>query len=250
MTTTIVIHGWLKALLRSKAKEPIFSHPLDRSASSKDIVESLGIPHTEVGKIMLDDRDIDLHEVVRAAAQLAVFPHVPPVDPLQESFLTPIALPKIRFVVDHNVAKLAAKLRMVGIDAAFNQEWHDEKLAEVAATEQRILLSRDIQLLKRKKISHGHYVRETNPNRQLGEIIHFYDLGQHLTPFSRCMSCNTPLVTAEKEEIIHLLEPLTKKYYHSFTRCPACEKVFWPGTHRERMDKLLRDMHNYQPLPY
>jgi uncharacterized protein with PIN domain len=248
---TIHITGWLPALLKRQWQEmAVINYPSQRRASIKDIIEALGIPHTEVGKITTDGEEQDFHFIPEGGEAIIVKPQHPPVDPRQATLLRPTPLIDLKFLADHNVAKLASKLRMMGIDCGFNNAWHDQELAKKTQTEKRILLSRDIALLKRKQVVFGHFVRETVPDRQLAEIIHFYNLGLKLAPFSRCMRCNTRLVDVDKSEVIHLLEPLTKKYYHTFRQCPGCSQIYWQGSHREKMAILLEKLSSYQPLFY
>lgn len=250
MQATIIMHGWLRALVRPpfRTKE-VIGYPVLRRASVKDVVESLGAPHTEIGTLTAAGREIGFAHILVPGERLEVFPLVPPVDVTIPTLLRP-SYPCIRFLVDHNVAKLASKLRMVGLDAAFAPGWQDHALAAMAHAEQRVLLSRDIQLLKRGLVAHGHFVRESAPDRQLAEVVHFYGLVGQLVPFSRCMRCNGLLSEVDKAAIIARLEPLTKKYYHAFRCCNECSSIYWAGSHRERMEEILRQLPLYRPLPF
>ena len=113
------------------------------------------------------------------------------------------------------------------------------ELVEVAGREKRILLSKDKALLKRKEVVFGYLVREIHPERQLAEIVHLFGLKEQCKPLSRCLRCNGLLQPVGKEQIIERLEPLTKKYYDSFHQCPGCGKIYWPGTHRDKMLLVL-----------
>ncbi|MFZ5775688.1 MAG: Mut7-C RNAse domain-containing protein [Thermodesulfobacteriota bacterium] len=249
MQAIITMHGWLQGLARPPFRGRVeIRYPLSRRASVKDVVEALGVPHPEIGSLAIDGHPVGFGHILAPGEYLAVYPLRPPVAVTIPSPLR-TAYPDIRFLVDHNVAKLAAKLRMVGLDAIHHPAWHDAELAALACSKQRILLSRDVQLLKRRQVEHGHLVRECLPDRQLAEVIHFYGLWERLAPFSRCMRCNQPLEIVEKSEVIDLLEPLTKKYYHAFRRCPCCAAIYWAGSHRARMEELLRRLEQYDPLP-
>lgn len=138
---------------------------------------------------------------------------------------------------------------MTGFDTLFNPQWYDAELADLSEERQCILLSRDIMLLKRKKITFGHFVRETLPTKQLAELIHFYGLSDKILAFSRCMHCNGVLVPVAKDEILDQIEPLTRKYYHSFRRCNSCTHIYWSGSHREPMEKDIKELSKYCPLP-
>ncbi len=138
-------------------------------------------------------------------------------------------------IVDVNVGKLALLLRTLGFDTLYSNEIRNGKLAEISHAENRILLTRDTTLLKRKIIMHGYLLRAQHPNRQLIEVIRLYDLSAKIKPLSRCIPCNGLLLPIAKEAIMERLEPLTKKYYHLFHICDECEKIYWAGSHQEKI---------------
>lgn len=246
----IAVHGWIKELLSPeiRATDP-FVHFLSRKASIKDVIESLGIPHTEIGRLRVNERDVDFLYNVKDQDRIEVFPLQSPVDPLTPTLLRPEPLPGIRFLVDANVGKLATLLRLVGFDAAYPGQLPDEDMARIAAREKRLLLTRDVQLLKRRIICFGRLVRESEPMRQLAEIVYFYGLQESLRTYSRCLRCNSLLVPVDKDSIINRLEPLTIKYYHAFHICGTCDKIYWAGSHTDNMQQYLNAIKGYRPLP-
>lgn len=249
LPVNIHFHGWLTELTkRVRPSNELLPLSLNRRTSIKDLIESLGVPHTEIGSILTNQEPVSFDHIIEQQCSVQVFPLHPPVNVLLPCLLRPWPLPAIRFLVDANVGKLAGKLRMAGLDTLYNQQWQDADLAEIAARDQCVLLSRDIQLLKRKNVVFGHFVRESNPDRQLAEIVNFYGLSRKLHPFSRCMRCNGLLAPVSKAEIMDQLQPLTRKYYHIFHRCESCRHVYWSGTHREPMEKTLRELNDYSPL--
>ncbi len=245
---SISFHHKLRDLLHPKFRElETVHHQINYHGSIKDVIESLRIPHTEVGRLEVNGKEVGFSYQVRDRDKISVLAHTPPVDPCVGDRLRPTPLPKIRFIVDVNVAKLCSLLRMVGFDTRYIPEIDDRSLAEIGAREQRIVLSRDRGLLKRKIIIHGHLVRAHLPEEQLKEIIHFYGLEKDVHPFSRCMSCNALLKGVEKSEILDKLEPLTKQYYNTFQLCLGCGKIYWSGSHKPLMSrlitKILTDIH-------
>lgn len=250
-SVTIHFHGWLTTLIqRVRRSNGLLAPPLNRRTSIKDLIESFGVPHTEVESIQVNGQPVSFDYIIVEECFVEVFPPQPPVNVLIPNLLRPRVLDTIRFLVDANVGKLAGKLRMAGFDTLYNPLWDDTKLADIAKSRHAILLSRDLQLLKRKKVEFGHFVRETLPNKQLAEVIYFYDLSDKIRPFSRCMRCNAILTPVPKQEILDQLEPLTMKYYHTFHRCNSCKQVYWPGTHLQIMKKNLTELVAYQPLSY
>jgi len=243
----ITFRGNLSELLRRELKgRERLEYALNRRASVKDVIEACGVPHTEVGRLTADGREISFAYLVNDCERVGVYPSCPPVDVMLPTLLRPRALSGINFAVDANVGKLASLLRMAGFDTFYRNYVSDQELMDVAIREERILLSKDKGLLKRKGIVFGHLVREIVPARQLAEIVEFFGLKDRLRPFSRCLQCNGLLLEVEKLAIIDRLEPLTKKYYNSFCQCSQCGNIYWPGSHRENMVKILYGCCSYR----
>lgn len=218
----------------------IINYLTTRRASIKDVIESLGIPHTEVGEIKNNGKKVDFKHILRDTSNISVYPHNIPLDPNNYLFDEPIK--EYRFITDVNVGKLTKFLRMLGFDCAYNWMWDDDKIVDIANREKRIVLSRDIQLLKRKKIIWGKLISSTNTLDQLKEVIQFFGLKidkNSNKAFSRCLVCNTKLINIPKKEIIHRLEPKTKKYFNKFSICPNCDKIYWAGSHVDKMKNIL-----------
>jgi len=247
----MIINFWgnLKELLRPPFRgQKRVEYQLTRQASVKDIIEALGVPHTEVGRLIVAGREISFAAPGAADDTLDVYPLSPPVDVTTPTLLRTEPLPGVTFAVDMNVGKLATLLRMAGFDTLYRNDISDPELVEVAVREKRILLSKDTDLLKRKGVVFGHLVREIQPERQLAEIVQLFGLKEQFKPLSRCLRCNGLLQPVAKEEIIEQLEPLTQKYYDSFRRCLGCGKIYWPGTHRDKMLLVLNRYGDYRDL--
>ncbi len=237
---SILFHRHLRPLLHPAYRQDgLVDRRVNPGTSVKDVVESLRVPHPEVGQLLVCGSQVDFAYQVLKGDLIEVLPLVPPVDPGTPTLLRPEPLSGIKFMVDVNVARLGALLRMAGIDAACRPDLCDADIAAVAGREGRILLSRDRGLLKRKIVVHGHLVRNELPEEQLIEVVHLYGLRDLLQPFSRCMHCNSLLIEVEKSAILDRLEPLTRKYYQIFYLCPSCDKIYWSGSHKERMNRLL-----------
>lgn len=233
-------HGDLPLLLRGRWKgRQTISYPISRRASVKDIIESFGLPHTEVGAIQLDGTEVDFNHIVEMESSFDIQPVQGPYPWKEPATLRPIPFRDPLFIADVNVGRLARYLRATGIDTLYDPAWNDAHIAEIIRHEQRILLTRDMRLLMRRHVIYGRYIRTTDPVEQLREVIDFFGLAQHLAPFSRCLGCNATLKQVQKEEVLDRLEPLTRKYYSSFSRCPRCDKIFWPGSHIDRMRELF-----------
>lgn len=240
----INFHGELADLLSGKSENgPVISCNLERRTSIKDLIESFGIPHPEIEKIAVNGKEVDFAYIVENnSIQIDVFPISAQSNFFTPSLLRPNPLVSHRFVVDVNVAKLASKLRQLGFDALLPRDCDDTGIAVIAGGQRRILLTRDCNLLKRKIVEFGHLVRAESPNDQLVEIIKLFGLKDKIKPYSRCFQCNGLLDPVAKEDILPFLEPLTKKYYNVFHRCIDCKKIYWSGSHREKMDEILQEI--------
>lgn len=216
-----------------------FPYPLERRASIKDIIESLGVPHTEVGRIVVSGREKSFAYIPTEGEHLDIYPLNANDPPTKSSVLRPEPLEQLAFLVDVNVAKLGNLMRMAGFDAA---PVVTESLHEIAASLSRspkIVLSRNRELLRLKDVIFGRLLRSEDPFVQFQEIVDLYDLKEHMHPFTRCMRCNGVLEPVAKEAILDRLEPLTKKYYNTFKQCPDCGHIYWHGSHLVRMERTL-----------
>jgi uncharacterized protein with PIN domain len=237
---TLYFHRELTEFLPASTTDGIIRYELNRRASIKDIVESLGPPHTEIGKITVHNRPVDFGFIPRPGQVLHLHPLVPPVNPCLPSLLRPYFLTEMRFIVDVNVGKLAKLLRILGLDAAFHFSWRDEQIAEKADREGRIALSKDHGLLKRTRIVWGRLIRANTPDEQLREVLAFFDIKPPFAIFTRCLACNQPLQPVAKKDIEHRLKPKTKLYYQRFHICPQCHRIYWRGSHYQRMHAWLQ----------
>lgn len=243
MAITIIFHEGLKGLVSIPlADDGAAVQDSDRKASVKDVIEALGVPHTEIGRIEANKKEVSFGYLVNIQDRLDVYTLDAPVDFSIPSILRPEPLEELRFLADVNVGRLAILLRMMGMDTAYKNSLSDVELAEISSIEKRILLTRDTRLLRRSKVVFGHLVRETAPQRQLVEVVRLFNLTGRLSPFTRCLVCNSVLEPIEKDKIIHRLEPLTKRYYDTFYLCPGCGKIYWPGSHKIKMEEMLRSI--------
>lgn len=213
---------------------------LNRKTSIKDLIESLGVPHTEIERIIVhDSNEVDFSYMAMAGDRIKVYPVSRQTDFLSPSLIRP-ALPQgFKFICDVNIGKLARWLRILGFDTVYENNFKDDELAQLASETQRILLSKDCNLLKRKKVIWGHLVRVNDPSEQIVDVVQLFQLQRLAQPYKRCPRCNGKLLKVEKEKVDHLLEPLTRKYYTIFHQCDTCCQVYWRGSHRSKIEQNL-----------
>ncbi len=214
-------------------------YPLTRKASVKDIIEAHGPPHTEVGEILADGFPVGFDYIPRVGQIIVIKAALAPFDITIPSLLRPRSFNDIRFAVDVNVGKLARFLRMMGYDTLFEQRLKDKEIAFFAHEQKRIVLTRDRGLLKHGLIEFGRLVRSQKPGEQLRETAAFFGLNCRKM-FTRCLHCNHLIEDVAKELILHRLEPKTKKFFNKFSICRGCDRIYWPGSHWEKMNKLVK----------
>jgi hypothetical protein len=217
-----------------------FAHIFEGRVSIKDMIEAQGVPHTEVDRILVNDRSVDFSYIVQDGDRINVYPVSEEPDITQLSLVRPKPLFVARFVLDIHLGKLATSLRMLGFDTLYRNDYRDEELAHISSTEDRILLTRDRGLLMRSMVTHGYYVRSTNPQQQVVEVLRRFDLFGAVAPFHRCLRCNGLLKTVSKESIIDQLPPQIRQVVNEFHRCSECCQIYWKGSHYERMQKFIQ----------
>ena len=148
----------------------------------------------------------------------------------------------IRFILDVHLGKLARWLRLLGFDTLYRNDYDDPEIVEIAAAEGRTILTRDGGIIKRRAATRGYLVQSTDPQGQLREILNYYQLREQIQPFHRCLVCNGLLEMVDKATILDQLEPKTIRYYDTFFQCAECGKIYWRGTHYERMQSFLTDL--------
>jgi len=162
-----------------------------------------------------------------------------PFDVLSPSMLRPVPLNSIKFIADVNVIKLGRFLIMLGFDVRYSSSYSDGEIADIAEAESRIVLTCDTDLLKRRKIVFARRIKASLPYDQLLEVIDFLGLQNLISFFSRCTACNIQLAGIAKKDVMHLLEPKTKRYFDTFFQCPKCKRVFWKGSHYDFFQKKI-----------
>jgi uncharacterized protein with PIN domain len=232
----------LNDFLPSHRRKKEFTYHYRDARSIKDLIESLGVPHTEVELILVNSKSVDFNYQVKNNDRISVYPMFEALDISSDLKLRLEPLRDIKFVLDCHLGKLAKYLRMAGFDTLYQNDYQDHEIALISSQRKRILLTRDRDLLKRKIIDHAYYVRQFQPQKQLLEIIKRFDLLKQVKPFTRCIHCNGKLSTVEKSCIEAQLEPGTRQFYQHFKQCRKCHKIYWQGNHYEDMQKILNSI--------
>ncbi|PSH05600.1 MAG: twitching motility protein PilT [Acidobacteria bacterium] len=212
------------------------SHGFELPASVKDMIESMGVPHTEVDLILHDGTPVDFAHLVQNGDRISVFPTFRALDVSPVLQLRP-RLQDHHFILDSHLGRLATYLRLLGFDALYRNDFEDAELARASHCEQRVLLTRDRGLLKRNEVIYGYFIRATEARRQAVEVLRRFGLSSSIAPFCRCLRCNVLLNPVAKESVIERLQPKTRRYYDEFRICPACNRLFWDGCKRRSKNR-------------
>jgi uncharacterized protein with PIN domain/sulfur carrier protein ThiS len=220
-------HGPLALFLPKALRDAAFPYACARAATLKNAIEALGVPHTEVGAVTVNGAPATLQRAVRDDDAVEVFP------PHAES------VPDPDFLADSHLGGLARFLRMMGFDTLYENGMGDDEIRRRVREERRVLLTRDRELLKCADVARGAYVRALKPQAQLREVAERFDLARRARPFTRCLECNGPLEPVVKADIAGRLPERVSDLHDKFTRCRACDRVYWRGSHYERMREAL-----------
>jgi uncharacterized protein len=145
-----------------------------------------------------------------------------------------------RFVTDAMLGKLTKWLRVLGMDVVYDPDITDAQLLQCAAREERILLTRDRRLVRRRGAARRMFIESDYYYEQVQQVVQAFRLGGTMQLLTRCIRCNTLLCTVAK----HLVKGRVPAYIYAtqaaFKYCPACDRLYWGGTHR---DNMLRQLH-------
>jgi uncharacterized protein len=190
------------------------------------VVESLGVPLTEVGGLVVNGSPAGPGYRPEGGdiAHVQAMPRPQRVD-------SPV------FLLDVHLGTVARRLRLVGVDAAYDRDADDDELISRANAGRRVLLTQDRGLLRRHRLWLGAYVRGTRPDDQFADVLSRF--APPLAPWTRCTACNGVLVPAAKADVASELEPGTRRTYDSFSRCESCGRVYWRGAHGPRLQATV-----------
>jgi len=209
------------------------------SPAVKDAIEAIGVPHVEVDLVIANGRSVDFSYRLRDGDRIAVYPVFETLDiaPLVRLQGRPLRNPS--FITDVHLGKLTRLLRLLGFDTAHGPDLDDAGIVKRALSEGRIILTRDRELLKRRAITHGYWVRSSDPIEQAREVVRRFDLAGRVERFARCTKCNGSIVPVAKEEVRERIPPRTAAWLDEYYRCQGCGKIYWQGTHYPRLQGII-----------
>lgn len=232
----------LNDFLPKERKKVSFFHRFKDRSSVKDMIESLGIPHTEVDLILVNGESVDFSYMVQHGDMISVYPVFESLNINQVSKVRAEPLRETRFVLDIHLGRLARLLRMLGFDTFYRPDFTSEEIVQISLSEKRIILSKSRGLLKRREVTHGFCLNSSDPEEQAALVLKRFDLFNNITPFSRCIECNTILVEISAEDARNLVPSDILDRQERFSYCPSCRKVYWKGSHYRKMKDKIRQI--------
>jgi len=231
VTATFRFHGELTGFLARDRRGVAFDHACARAATLKNAIESVGVPHTEVGRLTVNGQPATLARIVRETDVFEVFPY-------GSAEAAGDEVPS--FIADAHLGGLARMLRMLGFDTLYDNAIADRAILELATGERRIVLTRDRELLKCREVARGCFVHPLKPEAQLKAVAARYALERCMQPFTRCLHCNLRFVAIERSAVAGRVPERIAERYTEFVRCAGCERIYWQGSHWARMHEMLR----------
>jgi len=216
-----------------------FVHRFIDTPSVKDTVEALGVPHTEIDVILVDGESVGFGQRLRGGERVAVYPVFERLDVSPLVRLRPAPLRVTRFIADVHLGTLARYLRLLGFDTVWRNDLGDEEIIDRALAGRRIILTRDIGILRNGRVTHGYWLRSTEPDAQLEEVIRALQLGADFAPYTRCLECNGACVPISRGEAAREVPLQVFLVYRDFRRCTGCGRVYWAGSHLRRLDRVI-----------
>lgn len=228
-TATFKFHDDLGVFLPAALRGHAFDYTCARAATLKNAIEALGVPHTEVGAVTVNGEPATLQRIVRENDVIEIYP-----PRIEKMGSVPI------FLADAHLGGLARFLRMLGFDTLHRNAFEDAEIRRLAEEDGRIVLTRDRELLKCREIRRGCYVRALKPEKQLQEVAARYGLAALARPFTLCLHCNLELKAIDKGAVAHRVPEKVLLLHETFSYCGGCDRVYWPGSHYERMRLALK----------
>lgn len=255
--STFRFYAELNDFLAPDQRRRSFRHAFDGTPSVKDRIESLGVPHTEVDLVLVDGKPASFDDRLRGGERVAVYPVFEAFDVSGVSGLRPGPLRDPRFILDVHLGRLAGYLRALGFDSLYANDYSDDHIITTALDQHRIILTRDTGLLKDGRVTHGRFIHATEPLAQLREVVDRFQLDNLLAPFSRCIRCNGRIEPVDADSLVgstadpndgtddgprQAVPAGVLEEFDTFTRCTGCGRVYWPGSHFDRLRERFRSV--------
>jgi hypothetical protein len=239
---TFRLYEELNDFLPYHRRKTEFEVPFKGKRSVKDIIEALGVPHTEIDLILVNGKSVDFKYIIRDGDRISVYPVFESFNIKDVTRLRKIPLRRNKFIADTSLEDIVKYMRVLGFDVFYDPLLTSREIIEISNAENRIILTRSRKLLKFKEVTHGIFIRPGTIPKQIKRIIDCLDIKDNIKPFSICLHCNIPLKSIQKEKILDRIPPKTREFCDEYVQCPSCGKIYWKGTHFKNMKKVVRQI--------
>lgn len=236
---TVRFYAELNDFLPADCRQRDFEARFFGRPAVKDLIESLGVPHTEVDHIQVNGAPAGFDHRVGDGDRISVYPVFERFDIAGTSRINRAPLREPRFICDVHLGRLARDLRLLGFDTVYANDLDDDTIRARAASEHRVILTRDLGILRHASVTHGYFVRATDPLEQIRETVDALQLGAAVQPWRRCMMCNGTLEAVAKDTIQGEIPDTVWSAHNDFLRCASCSRIYWKGSHYDRMRERL-----------
>lgn len=240
----IRFYAELNDFLPRDRRQTSFCYTFTGTPAVLDAIEALGVPHTEIDVILVDDQSVGFEHRLRGGERVAVYPVFERFDVSPVTRLRPKPLRVTRFIADVHLGTLARYLRLLGFDTAWGRSLDDVTIIDRALAEKRIILTRDKGILRHGRVTHGYWLRSTVPADQLDEVVQALDLAGSLKPYTRCMECNGRVQAIRRRDAARLVPLQVFLVFREFNRCDDCGRVYWRGSHDKRLAAIVARARN------
>jgi uncharacterized protein with PIN domain/sulfur carrier protein ThiS len=229
----------LNDFLPKHKRKTTFEEAFREKRSIKDMIEALGVPHTEIDLILVNGKSVDFNYILQNGDRVSVYPVFESLNIANVTLLRKIPLRRHKFIADINLGNIVKYMRVLGFDIYYDSLLSNRKIIEISKRENRIILTKSRKLLKFKDVTHGIFIRPGTTTEQIRRIIDYLDIKDDIKPFSRCLRCNTLLKTVMKKKILDRIPPKSKELCDEYVQCQFCDKIYWKGTHFINMKKVV-----------
>jgi uncharacterized protein with PIN domain len=207
--------------------------------SVKDMIEALGVPHTEIDLILVNGTSVDFAYVLKDGDRVNVYPVFESLNIENVTRLRKVPLRKTKFIADIHLGKIVKYMRALGFDLSFDPSLSARKIIEISKKKSRIILTKSRQILKFKEVTHAIFIYPGTTAEQIKRILDYLDIKDSIKPFSRCLRCNSVVKRVSKEGVADRIPPKTKEFCDQYNHCKFCDKIYWKGTHFIKMSKAI-----------
>ena len=242
MKITIRFYEELNNYLKTNIRKQDLFIEVEKGLPVGKLIESLGPPCSAVDLILVNGNSVGFDYILRDNDRVSVYPVFERFDIASVTRLDQAPLRNLKFICDVHLGRLAKYLRMLGFDTLYKNNYDDNILIRLSNLHNRVLLSRDKELIENKQLLRRYLIRQSEPDEQVIEVVSYFDITNQISSLLRCLECNGIVKAVSKESVKHLIDSYIYKTNNEFTNCTDCKKIFWKGSHYDAMIRQVQEL--------